>query len=123
MYVCISYPGVGPFDEGTLPSVAVHDVTGDTAAVTYFARDGDELWDVYATYWEMDNGFVSGATPVDTAASGEFELNLDNLLNYDWGTASSLVFCGADSYWATWSDHNLESIPSRVFGRMGYAEP
>ncbi len=119
-YAWISGPGCGPFNRATLPSIAIHD-TGLTAAVTYFGMDGDGLWDVWATHWKIDGSKWAGATAVDTTASGEFELDIDTLINYDFGTGSSLAFSGANTYWAAWSDRNLETFPTRVFGSMGIA--
>jgi hypothetical protein len=109
-------------DEATLPSIAVHNDYGNTAAVTYFARLESGDWAVWATHWDFVSGSVSLPTEVDPGASGTFELDIDKLLNYDWGTGSSLVSIGYNQYWAGWSDEFGGSEPTRVLGSMGFAD-
>ncbi len=119
-FVWLSDPGTEEFYEEVLPSVAVH-TSGDSASVTYFATDGEDEWEVWATHWEfVGNVIAEEPTAVDNAASGTWSI-LD-MIQYDWGTGSSLVTAGNGLYWAAWSDDLGGSQPTRIYGSMGIAD-
>jgi len=126
-FTWISEPGEPPeFEHATLPSVAVHNTDGDVASVTYFAKEEDGEWEVWATRWEIDEEGLAVLGPhieVDDSALGEFEMDANDFLYHDWGTVSSLVMIGTyDQYWAAWSDKMEAAQPEGVKGAMGYTD-
>ena len=123
-YTCIDEPGIGDiFDQATWPSLAIHNLTGNTASVSYFAKeDGQSDWVTYATYWTIDDvGNVIYPTFIDESAQGAFSLDVDDFMLHNWGTASSLANIGNNEYWAAWSDRMATANPHRVRGAFGWA--
>jgi len=112
------------FAHGTLPSLAVHSTDGNMASVTFFAKEDDTEWAVWATLWTFDYVNVTAdPTEVDSSALGEFEMDANDFLYHDWGTASSLVLIGNyNNYWAAWSDKMDSGEPHGVKGAMGYTD-
>ena len=113
------------FTHATLPSLAVHRTDGTMASVTYFAKEDDTEWAVWATLWTLDVvNEIAEPTLVDYTALGEFEMDENDFLFHDWGTSSSLVLIGTyDNYWAAWSNKMYPAgEPTGVRGAMGYTE-
>jgi hypothetical protein len=125
----ISVPSVDDeYNTAVLPSLAIHSSTGNTAGVTYMARnleDAGDDWSTFATFWEIDDvDVISDPTQVDLTAEGEFDLDIeDNHLFHNWGTGSGLIDIGDDDYWAAWSDKMLGASPHEVHAAFGFATP
>ncbi|MFH1675419.1 MAG: hypothetical protein ABIC40_00235 [bacterium] len=131
-FTLISDPGLTDFDEATWPSLAVHNSTGSTAAVTFFFKDNECdpppcNWQAFATHWNLETNDVAEPTMIDDEAEGDFSLDVPgNLIIHNWGTSSSLVnldLGGNNMYWAAWSDRMGGADPNRVRGCVGFADP
>jgi hypothetical protein len=127
-YTWVSAPDTQEFDQATWPSLAIHNSSGDTASVTYFAMDTQTptTWQAWATHWWIDSaGDVAAPTEVDAEASGQFSLDILNFMRHNWGTSSSLVDMsvqGNNRYWAAWSDRVGPTPPNMVRGCSGWAD-
>jgi hypothetical protein len=116
--------GAATYDSATLPSLAIHE-SGITASVSYFGEVSN--WVGYAIHWDLANNILAeaGETILDAAADGEFDLEIDDMLHHNYGTASSLavIDAGDNKYWAAWSDSvNMAVEPIEVHATFGFAK-